>query len=158
MIEDINALARQIYEGNEQEKITKRKRISLTGDTSDYHNSSPRGKEGLSGEDAACEYLQAKGYKIIKRNFRCYSGEIDIIAAKGNVIAFIEVKTRSNTHYGLPREAVTNSKQKKIRRVAETYLMLTKRITNPPPLSFDVIEVIRSGGEVKSLNHLVSCF
>ncbi|MCQ2363557.1 MAG: YraN family protein [Acidaminococcaceae bacterium] len=156
---DINKLAREIYNGEVEDMSTGKKQpAAQTGNVSNYHNASSRGEEGLSGEDAACQYLEQKGYKILRRNFRCYNGEIDIIAAKGPILSFIEVKTRSSTLYGLPREAVTYGKQKKIRRCAETYLAMTKRINNMPPLSFDVIEVIRNRGEIKSVTHLERCF
>ncbi len=110
---DINKLAQQIYNGEivDSPANNPKQPAVKTGNVSDYHNSSSRGEEGLSGEDAACQYLEQKGYKILRRNFRCYSGEIDIIAAKGQTLSFIEVKTRSSTLYGLPREAVTFGKQ-----------------------------------------------
>lgn len=155
---DINRLANEIYNGEVREKKATPKQSAPVGNVSDYHNQSLRGESALSGEDGACAYLESQGYKILKRNYRCYSGEIDIIAAKGPTLSFIEVKTRSSTLYGLPREAVTYGKQKKIRRCAETYLAMTKRMNNMPPLSFDVIEVIRTGGKIKSINHLKGCF
>jgi len=155
---DLNKFANEIYNGNIKEEKAVPKKAVPTGNASDYHNTSLRGEAGLSGEDSACAYLEAHGYKILKRNYRCYSGEIDIIASKDNVLSFVEVKTRSSTLYGLPREAVTYGKQRKIRRAAENYLAMTKRLNNMPPLSFDVIEVIRTGGTIKSINHLKSCF
>jgi len=155
---DINKLANEIYNGNVREARPVPKKSSPIGNTSDYHNQSFRGEAALSGEDGACAYLEVQGYRILKRNYRCYSGEIDIIASKDNVLSFVEVKTRSSTQYGLPREAVTYGKQKKIRRAAENYLAMTKQLNNMPPLSFDVIEVICTGGVIKSINHLKSCF
>ncbi len=156
--EDLNALAHAIYEGGYAEKTKTDAQSKPKGNVSDYHNESIRGKAALSGEDAACRYLQDKGFEIVKRNYRCYVGEIDIIASHNGTLHFVEVKTRSSELYGLPREAVTWSKQKKIRRSAESYLVMTKLINNMPPLSFDVIEVIRTAGQVKSINHLGGCF
>lgn len=156
--EDLNALAHAIYEGNYVEKPKTVSKKTLNGNESDYHNDSIRGKAALSGEDAACKFLQDKGFEIVKRNYRCYVGEIDIIASHNGTLHFVEVKTRSSELYGLPREAVTWTKQKKIRRSAESYLAMIKLINNMPPLSFDVIEVIRTAGQIKSVNHLIGCF
>src|SRR5437870_2723550 len=61
---------------------------------------------GAHGEAAVCEHLEAIGYRILARNYRCHYGEIDIVAADGDVLVFIEVKTRSPSKYGLPRDAV----------------------------------------------------
>ena len=155
---DLNALAHAIYEGNYEEKPKTVSNKTPKGNESDYHNDSIRGKAALSGEDAACKFLQDKGFEIVKRNYRCYVGEIDIIASHNGTLHFVEVKTRSSELYGLPREAVTWTKQKKIRRSAESYLAMTKLINNMPPLSFDVIEVIRTAGQIKSVNHLIGCF
>ncbi len=162
MYEDIdpNVLAQKIYDNPQLEEIingntaTKNK---FAGKGS-YHNSSERGKQGLSGEDAACDYLLAQGYKIEQRNYRCYIGEIDIIASRNGRLHFVEVKTRSSLLYGTPREAVTVTKQRKIRRCAESFLKMTGMLGKMPMLSFDVIEVIRSRGIIKSLNHLEHCF
>ena len=160
MIPSIEKLTQQIYNGEVTDVSVKKQRKSdtKTGNVSNYHNASSRGEAGLSGEDAACQYLEQKGYQILRRNFRTYVGEIDIIASKGPTLSFIEVKTRSSEQFGKPREAVTFGKQKKIRRSTETYLVMTKRINNMPDLSFDVIEVIRSRGQIKSINHLERCF
>lgn len=62
--------------------------------------------EGKTGEDMATEYLLKKGYMIICRNFRCFQGEIDIVARDNDYLVFIEVKTRTSTKYGEAREAV----------------------------------------------------
>ena len=61
---------------------------------------------GNEGEQAACEYLQKKGWKILDRNVRRGRGEIDIIARKRKIIAFVEVKRRSSLAFGSPAEAV----------------------------------------------------
>lgn len=71
---------------------------------------------GKTGEDISTEYLEKNGYQIIERNFRCNQGEIDIIAIQKNEIIFIEVKTRSNAHYGLPAEAVNIPKKKHLKK------------------------------------------
>ena len=65
---------------------------------------------GASGEKAACEYLQGKGYTIREMNWRSGKLELDIVAQKGTVLVFIEVKTRQNNQYGFPEEAITPAK------------------------------------------------
>ncbi len=79
-------------------------------------------KIGQLGEDIATEILKAKGYYIIRRNFSCPYGEIDIIAIKDKIICFIEVKTRSTVQYGSPGEAVDLKKQRHIKNGAKYFL------------------------------------
>lgn len=79
---------------------------------------------GRTGERLAMERLIAQGYQIIERNFRCRYGEIDLIAEEGNDLVFIEVKTRRGTSHGLPEDAVTPTKQRKLIQVATYYLDL----------------------------------
>ena len=107
----------------------------------------------------ACKYLQAKGYTILERNFRCRRfGEVDIVASKAGVLSFIEVKTRCSSRYGKPVEAVTLAKQRKIYRVAQYYLQCVGLISRIPMLSFDVIEIIIEGGAGMRLFHYPHCF
>ena len=116
-------------------------------------------KLGLYGEDLACKYLQAKGYVILERNFRCRRfGEIDIVASKAGVLSFIEVKTRSSSRYGKPAEAVTLAKQRKIYRVAQYYLQMRGLASRIPVLSFDVVEIIIEGSAGMRLFHYPHCF
>ena len=114
---------------------------------------------GRYGEDLACKYLQAKGYKSLKRNFRCRRfGEIDIVASKAEVLSFIEVKTRASLRYGMPAEAVTLAKQRKIYRVAQYYLQCEGLTSRIPMLSFDVVEIIVEGAAGVRLFHYPHCF
>lgn len=80
---------------------------------------------GARWEDKAAAYLETKGYRILCRNYRCRSGEIDIIAMDESEVVFTEVKYRSNSLYGTAAEAVGIQKQRTIRRVAEYYLVTT---------------------------------
>ena len=106
---------------------------------------------GTTGEILAKEYLQKQGYKILKTNFSCKLGEIDIIAQKNDRIIFIEVKARTSAKFGYPREAVTIYKQNKIRQVAMIYLQQTNNTNSN--LRFDVIEIL---GE--KITHLENAF
>jgi putative endonuclease len=77
---------------------------------------------GRAGEDAAADYLLAHGLRILDRNWRCGEGELDIVAAQGQALVVVEVKTRSGTGFGRPTEAVTWAKQRRLRRLAAAWL------------------------------------
>jgi putative endonuclease len=94
---------------------------------------------GNLGESIACDYLLTQGYHIIQRNFSCKVGELDIIASDNDVLVFIEVKTRTSDRFGLPSEAVSYSKQKKIAKTALSYIAYKKLFDYMS--RFDVIEV-----------------
>lgn len=85
-----------------------------------------RQKLGRWGELVAATHLEAHGYQIIGRNWRCVHGEIDLIAQKqgpdGRLIAFVEVKTRRGRNKGTPEEAITATKAKKLILSAQLYL------------------------------------
>ena len=98
---------------------------------------------GKIGEDTAAIFLENKGYEILKRNYRCRYGEIDIIAQYKNEIDFIEVKTRSGTDYGRPCEAVNNEKKRHIRNASLNYLRESKpRGCSYGKVKFHVLEII----------------
>src|SRR6476620_2729509 len=86
--------------------------------------SSPRQNLGRLGERLASDALEARGYRIVERNFRCRAGEIDLVAEEGQDLVFVEVKTRRGTAFGLPEEAVNNRKALKLQEVACYYLDL----------------------------------
>lgn len=115
-------------------------------------------KIGKIGEQKATTYLKTHGYKILDRNFRVKTGEIDIIAQKGNILAFIEVKTRTQTKYGVPCEAVNYYKRKNIYETAQMYLLYNKLDME---CRFDVVEVMLSKnvfGYVAKINHIINAF
>ena len=108
---------------------------------------------GNFGETIACRFLQKKGYTIIQRNFRCRTGEIDIIAFKDGCTVFVEVKTRKNANYGRAAEFVDYRKQIKVKKAAMYFL---KR--EDADVRFDVIEVYHDGGKVVEINHIEDAF
>ncbi len=77
---------------------------------------------GRAGEDLAELLLLQRGYRIIRRNFSCRLGEIDIIAERDGLLSFVEVKTRFSQAYGAGREAVNRQKQRHMRAVAQVFL------------------------------------
>ncbi|MDR1570399.1 MAG: YraN family protein [Oscillospiraceae bacterium] len=103
-----------------------------------------RGAFGQYAEDQAVAFLEAKGYKILARNYRVRAGEIDIVALSGYRVVFVEVKARSDIAHGYPREAVTPLKQARVARAACAFL--EERDLSDAPSRFDVIEVY--GGRI----------
>ena len=97
---------------------------------------------GESGEEAACALLKKNGYKILVRNYKNKLGEIDIIAYDGDTICFIEVKSRRTDKFGLPQEAIFAPKQRKISRVALSFLKENNLFEKKA--RFDVVSVIYS--------------
>jgi putative endonuclease len=97
--------------------------ITMT-DSREKKTSSPRQSLGSLGERLAAATLEERGYCILERNFRCRSGEIDLVAEEGSDLVFVEVKTRRGTAHGLPEEAVNNRKARKLQEVAFSYLDL----------------------------------
>lgn len=110
---------------------------------------------GKAGENFAANYLKNLGYKILAQNYNIRSAEIDIIAELGELIVFVEVKTRSNTRRGLPAEAVNLRKQKKIIEAASVFLQ--DEIFADRPCRFDVIEIYSNGAKFK-LRHIENAF
>ena len=110
---------------------------------------------GTLGENAAVKLLKKKGYQILARNFRKKYGELDIIAKKDDLIAFVEVKLRSTKYFGTAAEAVNFKKQQRIIRTAKAYIV-QKRLDCA--FRFDVIEVYHKGLSVTEVNHIESAF
>lgn len=77
---------------------------------------------GRRGERIAADFLRRQGYELLARNWRCPSGEIDIVARDGETVVVCEVKTRSSEEYGSPAEAVTGDKADRLRRLAGEWL------------------------------------
>ena len=111
---------------------------------------------GEIGENAAEKFLKKKKYKIIKRNYKNYYGEVDIIATDKQYTVFVEVKTRTGIDYGEASEAVNRIKQRKIATVAQTFL------GNPEytQIRFDIIEVYldKQTMKVLKINHIEDAF
>lgn len=97
---------------------------------------------GTWGEALVANFLRKKGYQVLAHSYHCRFGEIDLIAQKGKILCFVEVKTRTNLKCGLPREYVTTVKQEKLRKTAAFYLM-EKELDCP--VRFDVAEVYSDG-------------
>lgn len=110
---------------------------------------------GDRGENVAAKFLRNLGYTIILRNFRCDTGEIDIIARDGKTLVFVEVKTRV---YGdpAPDEQINDAKRHQITKAAKYYL--TRYGTPAPPARFDVIAIVWPTGREPQIEHLIDAF
>lgn len=106
---------------------------------------------GKMGEDIAAKYLESNGYAILERNYKARQGEIDIVARDGNELVFIEVKTRTNLQFGLPAEAVNETKQKHLISTAKYYLY-SKHLENEY-VRLDVVEIYFNNESYK-INHI----
>ena len=96
---------------------------------------------GASQEERAARWLEAKGVRIMERNFHCRQGEIDLVAMEGRYLVFIEVKYRKDVQAGYPAEAVGSSKQRKISRAAAYYCQ-KNRISESQACRFDVVSIL----------------
>lgn len=109
---------------------------------------------GKIGEDYAEKYLVQKDYYILARNYHSRFGEIDIIASDGNTIVFVEVKTRTQSAFGSPLEAITKSKLAKMVKTSQFYL--SQRNLHSQPYRYDAIEIIFRKDEMPIINHLMN--
>ncbi len=91
-------------------------------------------------------WYEANGYSVIDRNWRCRQGEIDLVARRGRVVVFCEVKTRRSLRFGLPVEAVVPDKVHRLRRLAAQWL--SERGQSPEAIRFDVVSVLDGQVEV----------
>lgn len=103
---------------------------------------------GKEGELFAAKYLKKNGYKIEESNYRSPLGEIDLIARDGNVLVFIEVKTRKGIFLSQPFEAVNKRKQMQILKTAKYYIIKNK--IKDTALRIDVVSIIHDGGNMKA--------
>ena len=94
---------------------------------------------GITGEDLACEALEARGYSIVARRYRVPAGEIDIVARDGEALVFVEVKARASHEFGSAAEAVTPMKQRRLVRLATEYLAHNQ--ISDCPCRFDVVAI-----------------
>ena len=116
---------------------------------------SKHSKIGIKGEQIASDFLLNKGYNILFRNWRYGNKEVDIIAARGDLIVFVEVKTRTGEQYQFPEEAVNKKKQYMLKAAATGYADQLKSKHN---IRFDIISVRIEGIHTKEIVHFEEAF
>lgn len=111
---------------------------------------------GRRGEDLAHRYLQARGYRVVARNFRTRTGsaEIDIVARKEDAFVFVEVKSRDSADFGSPGRSIDKEKELRIMRAAAEYLRRADAAQEQA--RFDVVNVILGGQP--SIEHIEDAF
>ncbi len=110
---------------------------------------------GNRGEALVADYLLGRGYDILRRQYRCRYGEIDLVARKGDTLCFVEVKTRRNLSVAQPREYVTGKKRDKLRAAAAWYLSESGW---EGPARFDVAEVLWERGRPLRIRYIENAF
>ena len=105
---------------------------------------------GTQKELIASMFLRENDVEILEMNFRCKTGEIDIIGKDNEYLVFYEVKYRSNIQYGYPEEAVDYRKQHKIYNSSK-YFMLINNIDTDTPVRYDVISIL--GDQIKHIRN-----
>jgi putative endonuclease len=108
---------------------------------------------GKEGEQIAVAYLKKNGYRIFETNFRCPTGEIDIIAREKDEIVFIEVKTRKSNQLGYPEQAVGTRKQAKLSQLALWYLQKKKLADAKARFDVVAITLLPEGNEIKLIKN-----
>jgi putative endonuclease len=112
---------------------------------------------GRQGEDLAADFLESVGLVVLTRNWRCSEGEIDIVATDDrHRMVVCEVKTRTGLGYGVPAEAVTLAKRRKLRRLAQIWA--GRYGHGWFAIRFDVVSVLLLPGEEPRIHHIPEAF
>jgi putative endonuclease len=101
---------------------------------------------GAAGEAEAAAWYQRRGYAVLHRNWRCTEGELDLVVRRRRELVFVEVKTRRTDRFGLLAEAITPTKQRRLRALAMRYLEATGE--RAASLRFDVVAILDGHLEV----------
>ena len=115
-----------------------------------------RQQTGRLGEEAVVSVYDRGGYRIVARNWRCRVGELDLVVAGNGLLVFCEVKTRRTTALGPPFEAVTRTKQQRLRRLAEAFI--SARRLSCHGIRFDVASVTLRDGRPASVEIFQDAF
>jgi putative endonuclease len=132
-------------------------RERCAGDHSDRDAEGMAAKDdlGRAGEERAAQHLTGSGYTVLDRNWRCAQGEIDIVAAVGDRLAMIEVKTRRTEAFGHPFEAVDRRKLRRLWQLAHAWVASHPDAARGRAVRLEAIGIIGEDPLVGSLEHLV---
>jgi putative endonuclease len=120
---------------------------------------SPTSRLGRLGEGEAARHLKAEGYRILERNYRVKQGEIDLVAFRDGVLAFVEVRAQTQPSPIDALETITRRKQRRVIKAAQTYATVNKLGESDVALRFDVVTVLfDQGGRRVSVTHLEDAF
>lgn len=111
---------------------------------------------GRQGECLAASFLRKAGYTILKTNFRCHVGELDIVAKHDGYLVFVEVKTRSGIRYGLPEEAISPAKKYRLARAAQLFQLVNG--LKGMPCRFDVVSILCDDSACRDIRLLQDAF
>ena len=112
---------------------------------------------GAPGESLACRHLEATGYVIVARNYRCRSGEVDVVARHGGTTVFVEVKVRHGASHCIGCDSVTFGKRRRIVRAARLYA--SAHGLDETPLRFDVVSIDWTAGSARPvIRHDIGAF
>lgn len=109
---------------------------------------------GNKGEQLAVSHLEKNGYTILERNYRFQKAEIDIIAQQGNIVAIVEVKTRTSAHFGNPEDFVSPKKVKLLVKAADEYITSNDLDVE---VRFDIIAILHENNNI-TIKHLEDAF
>jgi putative endonuclease len=116
----------------------------------------PRRRLGSTGEDAVARWYEARGFEVLARNWRVREGELDLVARRDGIVVFCEVKTRRGDAFGTPFEAVTYTKQRRLRTLAIRWL--TEHRVRANELRFDVAAVRWTTGSAPVIDVVEAAF
>jgi putative endonuclease len=103
---------------------------------------------GNYGERVAAAFLRRQGYRVLTRNYRVTGGEIDLVCRHGDILVFVEVRSRAGEMFGRPAESIDTRKEDALRHAARRYLELLGR--QDIPYRFDAVEVRLDAGSIPS--------
>lgn len=109
---------------------------------------------GKKGEQLAVDFLLKNGYTIIERNYRFEKAEVDIIAQKGDILAIIEVKTRSTSDFGDPQEFVKPKQIQRLVKAVDEYVTVNDLDVE---VRFDIVAIVKEN-QGYSIEHLENAF
>jgi putative endonuclease len=113
---------------------------------------------GAYGERVAAAFVRRHGYRVLTRNYKTTGGEIDLVCRHGDVLVFVEVKTRAGELFGRPAETIDTRKEEALRHAARRYLELLDRADGKIRYRFDAVEVRLKAGDIPACTLLPNYF